>query len=174
MHKNAEYGIASHILYKEEDEKVPQNYSVNWFKNLFPNILNLSGTSQTYSAINNGVPDWIKQLVDTQSGITENGEFLNTIKSDFFEERIFAFTPKGDVVDLPRGSSPIDFAYAIHSQIGNHTGAAKINGKMVSLSTKLKNGDIVEIITKESNHPTRKWLDMVKTSMAKKNIKSKI
>lgn len=174
MHKNAEYGVASHLLYKEGGQNVSQNSSMNWFKNLLPNIINFSSSSQTYGAINNDAPKWIKQLVETQSGVIEKGEFLNTIKSDFFKERIFVFTPKGDVVDLPRDSSPIDFAYAIHSHIGNHTGSAKINGKMASLATKLKNGDIVEIITKESNHPTRKWLDLVKTSTAKKNIRNKI
>lgn len=174
MHKNAEYGVASHILYKKDTQETDQNSNVNWFKNLLPNIINFSNSSKTYGAINNDIPKWIKQLVETQKGITENGDFLDTIKSDFFEERIFVFTPKGDVVDLPRESSPIDFAYAIHSQIGDHTGSVKINGKMVSLATKLKNGDIVEIITKDSNRPTRKWLDLVKTSLAKKNIKSKI
>ena len=94
------------------------------------------------------------------------------MKEDFFEQRIFVFTPRGDVVDLPIDSSPIDFAYAIHSEIGNQTSGAKVNGKLVSLDTKLKNGDIVEIITGKNISPTHKWMEYAKTATAKKHIKS--
>lgn len=90
---------------------------------------------------------------------------------DFFKNRVFVYTPKGDVIDLPEDSSPIDFAYAIHSNIGNHLSGAKVNGKLVSIETKLKNGDIVEIETKESAGPKRKWLDSTKTTMAKRHIR---
>ena len=91
---------------------------------------------------------------------------------DFFNDRIFIFTPKGDVVDLPEDSSPLDFAYSIHSDIGDHTFGAKINGKMSQLFTKLKNGDIVDIVVKKDAHPSSKWLEYVKTTVAKKHIKS--
>ena len=91
---------------------------------------------------------------------------------DFFNDRIFVFTPEGDVVDLPEDSSPIDFAYSIHSDIGDHTAGAKINGKMSHIFSKLKNRDIVEIIKKKDAHPSSKWLEYVKTTVAKKHIKS--
>jgi GTP diphosphokinase / guanosine-3',5'-bis(diphosphate) 3'-diphosphatase len=91
---------------------------------------------------------------------------------DFFNNRIFIFTPKGDVVDLPEDSNPIDFAYSIHSDIGDHIFGAKVNGKMSQIFTKLKNGDIVEIITKKDSRPSSKWLEYIKTAVAKKHIKS--
>jgi len=94
------------------------------------------------------------------------------MKSDFFSHRVFVFTPMGDVIDLPLDSSPIDFAYAIHSGIGDHMSGAKVNGKMASLNTTLKNGDIVEITTSEKARPNRKWVDMAKTTLARRHIRS--
>jgi guanosine-3',5'-bis(diphosphate) 3'-pyrophosphohydrolase len=91
---------------------------------------------------------------------------------DFFNNRIFIFTPKGDVIDLPEDSTPLDFAYSIHSDIGDHIFGAKINNKLLPIFSKLKNGDIVEIITKKNSKPSSKWLDHTKTSLAKKHIKS--
>ncbi len=141
MQKEAEYGIVSHIAYKD-GEKI---------KKKMP---------------------WINQTLEWQKHVSESGEFLENLKMDFFNDRVFVFTPLGDVIDLPEGSGPIDFAYAIHTDIGGHVSGAKINNKMVPLDTKLKNGDIVEIITKEGSHPTEKWLNYVKTPLAKKSIKS--
>jgi len=112
--------------------------------------------------------DQLKDLHTTD----DPNKFLDQLKIDFFKDRIFILTPKGDVIDLPEDSSPIDFAYAIHSDVGNHTGAAKINGKFSSLNTKLKNGDIIEIITNKSSYPTSKWLTLAKTALAKKHIRS--
>jgi GTP pyrophosphokinase len=86
--------------------------------------------------------------------------------------RIFVFTPEGDVVDLPVGACPIDFAYAIHSEVGDHIAGSKVNNKLVGLDTELGNGDIVEIIKKESSHPTAKWLEIAKTSLAKRRIRT--
>ena len=97
---------------------------------------------------------------------------MEDLKTDFFEERIFTFTPRGDVIDLPIGSSVIDFAYAIHSDIGNHISSIMVNGKIAPLSAKLKNWDQVEVITKNSAKPNRKWLDYTKTAMARKFIKA--
>lgn len=90
----------------------------------------------------------------------------------FFKERFFAFTPKGDVIDLPSGATPVDFAYAVHSSLGNSMVGAKINGKLVSLETPIKNGDIVEVVTKKNGKPNKKWLEFAKTSGAKKHIRS--
>ena len=116
------------------------------------------------------VPNWIKDMAELQAS-AQKDEFSHNMSADFFQRRLFVFTPKGDVVDLPIGSTPVDFAYAIHSDIGNHLFAAKIGGKMVALDTKLQNGDIVDIQTKERSKPSAKWLDIARTSMAKKRIK---
>jgi len=148
MHQEAEYGIASHLGYKEGITK---------------NKMSINDISKKYA--------WFKQLVELQENVSQTGEFLNHLKVDFFENRAFVFTPKGDVIDLPEGSSPIDFAYAIHSEIGDHVSGAKVNGKFVAITTPLHNGDIVEIETKKSVSPTRKWLEGSKTTLAKRHIR---
>lgn len=141
MHEEAQYGIASHLAYKERGATVDKNLA------------------------------WVKEIAKWQKDIAGTDEFMEHLHMDFFKNRVFVYTPKGDVIDLPEESSPIDFAYAIHSNIGNHLAGAKVNGKLVSIETKLKNGDIVEIETKESAAPKRKWLDSTKTTMAKRHIR---
>ena len=110
-------------------------------------------------------------MIKWQEQVSENKEFLKDLKMDFFKSRVFIFTPKGDVVDLPEDSTPVDFAYAIHSDIGDHIAGAKVNGKMASLKTRLQNGDFVEIIIGKNAHPNRKWLEYAKTSMAQRRIR---
>lgn len=134
MHDEAEYGVASHLSYKE-------------------------GKKTT---------NWIQDLVEFQKEAGE--DFLEHAKKDFFEERIFVFTPIGDVIDLPKGSSAIDFAYAIHTDVGEHISGAKINGKFSAITTKLQNGDRVEIETKKSAKPNKKWLESCKTTIARRKI----
>jgi GTP pyrophosphokinase len=146
MHGIAEYGIASHYAYKESDTNKKSQKVANKFA-------------------------WIEQLHELQKAIADPTKFMENLKMDFFKDRIFVFTPKSDVIDLPEESSPIDFAYAIHSDVGDHANAVKINGKMSPLNTKLKNGDIVEIITKKDGHPSSKWLDHAKTALARKHIR---
>jgi GTP pyrophosphokinase len=119
-----------------------------------------------------GVPEWVKELAHAHHDPEESEEYLDTLKTDFFSHRVFVFTPKGDVIDLPIEATPIDFAYAVHSDLGNHMSGARVNGKMVSLETPLRNGDMVEVITKPSGKPSRKWHDIAKTSMAKKHIRA--
>ncbi|MEK7175625.1 MAG: RelA/SpoT family protein [Patescibacteria group bacterium] len=145
MHIEASYGIAAHFGYKEED----YGKNINEKNKL----------------------KWIEELKDFQHMPDDSKKFIEHIKMDFFKDRIFIFTPRGDVIDLPDESNPIDFAYSIHSDLGDHVCGAKINGKMSQIFTKLKNGDIVEILKKKDAHPSGKWLDYVKTSVAKKNIK---
>lgn len=145
MHAEAAYGIAAHFAYKEKGKKTHDEKSK--FK-------------------------WIEELKNFNYDLDDPKKYLEHLKTDFFNNRIFIFTPKGDVVDLPEDSSPIDFAYSIHSDIGDHISGAKVNGKMVPILSKLKNGDIVEIITKKDSHPSNKWLEHSKTNIAKKNIKS--
>jgi len=149
MHDEAEYGIASHLSYKDigKDKDYRQH---KIYEQKFP---------------------WVKQLLEWQKHFSESGEFLKNLKVDFFEDRVFVFTPQGDVIDLPDGSDPVDFAYAIHTSIGNHTSGAKVNGKLVSLDSKLKNGDIVEIITKKDAKPNEKWLKHVKSTLAKRQVR---
>ncbi|HTE48390.1 MAG TPA: RelA/SpoT family protein [Candidatus Paceibacterota bacterium] len=146
MHAKAAYGILARFTYRERDGKT--------FKN---DKLKLK---------------WIEELKGLNYTPDDPKSFIKNLKMDFFSDRIFVFTPNGDVVDLPEDSSPIDFAYSIHSDIGNHIFGAKINGKMSQIFTKLKNRDIVEIIKKKDARPSSKWLDNVKTALAKKNIKS--
>jgi GTP pyrophosphokinase len=145
MDNEAELGIASHLLYKEQ--KVGTG---------------LSQREQT---------SWLNQLKELSS-LAQTPSDIAELKLDFFQHQIFVFTPKGDVVDLPEDASPIDFAYAIHSDIGGHISGAKVNKKMVSIDTKLKNGDIVEITTSKNSHPTSKWLDHAKSSFAKRKIRA--
>lgn len=146
MHAEAAYGIAAHFAYKEKESKK-----------------NLDDKSKF---------KWIEELKNFNYELSEPKKYLEHLKTDFFNDRIFIFTPKGDVIDLPEDSSPIDFAYAIHSDIGDHVSGTKVNGKIAPILSKLKNGDIVEIITKKDSHPSSKWLEFSKTNQAKKNIRS--
>ncbi|MEK7569762.1 MAG: RelA/SpoT family protein [Patescibacteria group bacterium] len=144
MHAEAAYGIAAHFSYKEKGAARDK-------KSKF---------------------EWIEELKNLKGALEEPKKFLEHLRMDFFSDRIFIFTPKGDVLDLPEHSTPIDFAYSIHSEIGDHTAGAKINGKMSPILSKLKNGDIVEIIYRENSHPSSKWLDASKTTVAKKHIRA--
>lgn len=146
MHAEAAYGIAAHFIYKERGGK-KSNFDKERFK-------------------------WIEELKELNYNPDDPAGFLEHLKMDFFSDRIFIFTPKGDVIDLPEDSTPVDFAYSIHSDIGNHTAGARINGKMSPIFSKLKNRDIVEIIKKKDANPSSKWLDFVKTTIAKKHIRS--
>ena len=146
MHTESIYGIAAHFAYKEYDKKKKNNEQLK-FK-------------------------WIEDLKNLNYSPDEPKKFIEQLKTDFFNDRIFIFTPKGDVVDLPEASSPIDFAYEIHSDIGNHIAGVKINGKMSQIFSKLKNGDIVEIIKNKNSNPSSKWLEHIKTTIARKHIRS--
>lgn len=172
MHKEAEYGIVSHISYKEGQKA--DNQSALWVFKLIPFRNRFEDKNKNKNDIplrTEDVPKWIKELAEFHLN-NNHDKFMDDLESDFFKERIFVFTPKGDVIDLPIESSTIDFAYSIHTDIGNHLFGAKVNGKFVSLDTKLQNSDIVEILTKQNSHPTEKWLQHVKTPGAQKHIKS--
>ncbi len=146
MHAESLNGIAAHFAYKEQSGK--RNYDEKLkFK-------------------------WLEELKGLNYSSNESRKFLENLKMDFFNDRIFIFTPEGDIVDLPEDSTPIDFAYAIHSDVGDHIFGVKINGKMSKIFSKLKNRDIVEIIKKPDAHPSSKWLDYAKTTIARKNIRS--
>lgn len=147
MHDEAELGIAAHWLYTEK------------------------GKPKIGTKLDNKKFAWVSQLRDWQKEISGSQEFLESLKIDFFKDRIFVLTPKGDAIDLPEGATPVDFAYHIHSEVGDRCSGAKTNGKMVPLSHTLQNGDVVEIITQKKHTPTRSWLEFVKTSIAKNRIR---
>jgi len=147
MHHIAEYGIAAHWKYKE------------------------TGGSHTPLTATDEKFTWLRQLLEWQSDLKDAQEYLDSVKDNLFEDDVYVFTPKGDVVPLNPGSTTIDFAYRIHTEVGNHCAGARVNGRMVPLSTRLQNGDIVEIITQKNSHPSLDWLNFVRTSTAKYRIK---
>jgi GTP pyrophosphokinase len=185
MHRESEYGIASHIIYKSvtQGQKSTPASAASWFSSLVPSLFrpfiwrtNVKKDNEKALIQERNhkekIPQWIQEIADAHKTHEGSREFFEGLKDDFFSYRIFVFTPEGDVVDLPVGASPIDFAYAIHSDIGDHISGAKVNNKLVGLDTELSNGDIVEIITGKSNKPTRKWLDYAKTSLARRRIRA--
>lgn len=186
MHQSAEIGVASHMLYKDSQSGKKPNPAQQrtWFGSLIPSLfipfvfkrteVKEQKTTRVLAQPSHKerMPKWIQEIGESHKTTAETKEFVDDLRQDFFMNRIFVFTPEGDVVDLPVDASPIDFAYAIHSEIGDHIGGAKVNNKFVGLDTKLKNGDIVEIIKKEKSYPTQKWLEFVKTSLARRRIKT--
>lgn len=149
MHKTSEYGIAAHWKYKED--------------------ANGHNTADTEEAKLN----WLRQILEWQRDMSDNKEFMSLLKSDLnlYSENIYCFTPTGDVINLPNGSTPIDFAYAIHSAVGNKMVGARVNGKMVNIDYKIQNGDRIEVITSQnSKGPSRDWLKVVKSTQAKNKI----
>jgi len=144
MNKVAEEGIAAHWKYKEGNV--------------------ITATDEQQFA-------WLRQLLEWQQNLQDPHEFLETVRMDLFPDEVYLFTPKGDVKRLPRGATPVDFAYSIHSEIGHHCIGAKVNNRMVPLRTELKTGNIVEIITSPKQRPSKDWLDFVKTPRAKNKIR---
>ncbi|APS00062.1 RelA/SpoT family protein [Pajaroellobacter abortibovis] len=149
MHHIAEHGIASHWLYKDGHTGGNHQQDIQRF-------------------------EWLRQLVELQKDLKDPAEFLEGLKFDLFQDEVYVFTPKGDVRVFPMGATPIDFAYGIHSEIGNHLIGAKIDGKLNSLRYKLRNGDVVEIITSPHQQPSRDWLDYVVTTRARSKIRSSL
>lgn len=186
MHREAELGIISHIRDIKFDEKEGDSLiaTKSWFRFLIPSVWQTFSSRQSEKnldvkkilyAYKDGklkMPEWIQEIVREYKIIDGEKESYDGIKGDFFSYRIFVFTPEGDVVDLPTGASSIDFAYAIHSDIGNHTSGALVNQKLSSLDTELNNGDIVEIITDKITQPTEEWLGFTKTSIARRHIRT--
>jgi len=143
MHRVAEEGIAAHWLYKEKKGDRDR------FDEAFT---------------------WLRQLMESQKEMKDPKEFLDTVRFDLFPDEVYVFTPKGDVKALPEGSTPIDFAYAVHTDVGHHCVGAKVNGKLVPLRYTLRQGDIVEVVASPTQHPSRDWLKIVKSSRSKAKI----
>ncbi|MBE0603909.1 MAG: bifunctional (p)ppGpp synthetase/guanosine-3',5'-bis(diphosphate) 3'-pyrophosphohydrolase [Deltaproteobacteria bacterium] len=145
MHALAENGVAAHWKYKEgrrTAEKEDQMFL------------------------------WLRQILELQQDMKDPREFMDTVKVELFPEEVYVFTPRGDVKEIPRGGTPIDFAYAVHTEVGNQCTGAKVNGRMVPLKTELKNGDVVEIVTQPSHKPSRDWLKIAKTNRALTKIRA--
>jgi guanosine-3',5'-bis(diphosphate) 3'-pyrophosphohydrolase len=151
MHRVAEEGVAAHWAYKEKGRDGKGGEALS------------KKDAESFG--------WLRQLVEFQKEVADPREFLETVKVDLFSDEVFVFTPKGAVKSLPRGATPVDFAYTIHSEVGEHTVGAKVNGKLVPLRYRLKNGDTVEILTSPHSHPSKDWLTFVKTSRAQARIR---
>jgi GTP pyrophosphokinase len=182
MHLNAMFGIASHMSYKQLGKEVEKlgkevqksrfsSLSFSWVRSLVPSLLKVSKKEGEVKSVVK-VPPWLAELTDAHTEVAGSKEFVEGLKEDFFSHRVFVFTPQGDVIDLPEASTPIDFAYAIHSDLGNHLQGAKVNGKLVSFNTLLDNGSIVEIVRRDSAHPSPKWLEIARTSLARRHIRN--
>jgi len=143
MHRSAEFGIAAHWKYKEGRADDPDDEKFAW----------------------------LSQLLEWQRDVADPHEFLDTVKVDLFPDEVFVFTPRGDVINLPRGSTPLDFAYAIHSEVGSHCAGARVNGKMVPLRHRLLNGDTVEVVTSQAQYPRKDWLEFVASGRARSRIR---
>jgi GTP pyrophosphokinase len=192
MHQRAQFGIASHMSYKQLGRTAGkgafEKLSFPWIRDLVPALLRLPKkeaapnttpvipvkNARDKNSKNRPAPSWLAELANAHGIDDESTEFVEGLKKDFFSYRVFVFTPRGDVIDLPTQSTAVDFAYAIHSELGNHMAGVKVNGKLVSFDTKLRNGDIVEITERPSAHPTTKWLDYARTSMARRHIRNAI
>lgn len=149
MHKISEYGVAAHWKYKE------------------------SGASKPASSDRDQKISWLRQMAKLQKEIKDPKEYLEALKLDFFSDEVFVFTPGRDLIVLPKGSNPIDFAYRIHTEVGHHCVGAKVNGRIVPLEYKLQNGDFVEVVTNRSNNgPSRDWLNIVASSDTRQKIRS--
>ncbi|MBD3560728.1 bifunctional (p)ppGpp synthetase/guanosine-3',5'-bis(diphosphate) 3'-pyrophosphohydrolase [Planktothrix sp. FACHB-1355] len=147
MHRIAEYGIAAHWKYKE------------------------TGRSNTQLTASDEKFTWLRQLLEWQNDLKDAQEYIESVKDNLFEDDVYVFTPKGDVISLSQKATPVDFAYRIHTEVGHHCAGAKVNGRMVPLGTPLKNGDIVEIITLKNSHPSLDWLNFVVTPSARNRIR---
>jgi guanosine-3',5'-bis(diphosphate) 3'-pyrophosphohydrolase len=144
MHRTAEYGIAAHWQYKEHTGGIDPKDAARFV--------------------------WLRQLMEFQKEVADPEEFYESVKVDLFPDDVYVFTPKGDVKTFPRGATPVDFAYAVHSEVGHRCSGARVNGAIVPLRHKLQNGDVVEIITSKNHHPSKDWLEFVATSRARSRI----
>jgi GTP pyrophosphokinase len=152
MHATAEYGVAAHWIYKDGT--------------------GYSRDSKTMKTVEDKV-EWLKHLLDWQQDLTDPQEFAETLKADLFEDEVFVFTPKGEVKSLSSGATPLDFAYAVHTDVGHRCVGAKVNGKIMPLHYELQSGDIVEVLTsKKERGPSRDWLSLVKTPRAQSKIRA--
>ncbi|HYG92786.1 MAG TPA: bifunctional (p)ppGpp synthetase/guanosine-3',5'-bis(diphosphate) 3'-pyrophosphohydrolase, partial [Nocardioides sp.] len=151
MHRRAEYGVAAHWKYKEDGR---------------------SGADTDKRADMDDM-SWVRQLLDWQSEVEDPGEFLESLRFEINQTETYVFTPRGDVIALPSGSTPVDFAYAVHTEVGHHTIGARVNGRLVPLDSTLENGDVVEVFTSKAENagPSRDWLNFVKSQRARSKIK---
>ncbi len=157
MHRRAEYGVAAHWKYKEDANAGKE--------------VDLPAASRGAAGANDMA--WLRQLLDWQKETADPGEFLDSLRFEINATEVYVFTPKGDVIALPAGSTPVDFAYAVHTEVGHRTIGARVNGRLVPLESTLDNGDVVEVFTSKAQGagPTRDWLGFVKSARARNKIR---
>ena len=162
MHRRAEYGVAAHWKYKEDPSSMSADGSTK--------------PSKTPDSADTGANDmaWLRQLLDWQKETADPGEFLESLRFDLKSVEVFVFTPKGDVIALPAGATPVDFAYAVHTEVGHRCIGARVNGRLVPLESTLDNGDVVEVFTSKAQGagPSRDWLTFVKSPRARNKIRA--
>jgi GTP pyrophosphokinase len=158
MHRRAEYGVAAHWKYKEAGSKGPDGRAIESSK---PEA---AGSNEMF---------WVRQLLEWQNEVEDPGEFLESLRFEINTSEVYVFTPRGDVIGLPGGSTPIDFAYAIHTEVGHHTIGARVNGRLVPLESSLEHGDVIEVFTSKAPNagPSRDWLTFVKSPRARSKIR---
>ncbi len=154
MNRVAEYGVAAHWQYKEVGKGAKKGKAAG------------QRDAERFT--------WLRQILDWQRELNDPREFMASLRFDLFQDEVYVFTPNGDIKEMPDGATPVDFAYTIHSEVGDHCAGAKVNGRLVPLQTQLKNGDSVEIITDKNRNPSRDWLKFVKTAKARTRIKQHI
>ena len=163
MHRRAEYGVAAHWKYKEDPVGSVRSAGTK-------------GTGRAGRAEDTGGPNdmtWLRQLLDWQQEAGDPGEFLDSLRFEIHSNEVFVFTPKGDVIALPAGSTPVDFAYSVHTEVGHRCIGARVNGRLVPLESTLDNGDVVEVFTSRAENaaPSRDWLGFVKSGRARAKIR---
>ncbi|VEW11444.1 Bifunctional (p)ppGpp synthase/hydrolase relA [Brevibacterium casei] len=161
MDRRAEFGVAAHWKYKDRGN---------------PSKAITSNTARSVKVSDDGGVDdaaWLRQLLDWQREVSDPDEFLDSLRYEVNSKEVYVFTPKGDVMSLPAGATPVDFAYAVHTEVGHKTMGARVNGRLVALDTELKNGDSVEVFTSKDENagPSRDWLGFVKSPRARSKIR---
>ncbi len=174
MQQESKFGVAAHFLYKNQNKNSESGKETkpSWAWRFVPSLMKIARGQKTDAPSTAPTPHWLKELHTAAKEFQGEESFESALREDFFARRMFVFTPKGDVIDLPIGATPIDFAYAVHTKLVDLMSGAKVNGKLVGLDTELHKGDIVEIQTKKLGTPNKKWLDYAKTTSAKRYIRT--
>lgn len=174
MQQESKFGVMAHFIYKNKSQgsEPGKDSKIGWVGRFVPSLMKMTRAEKSLTQTSAPTPRWLTDLNTAAEEFEGEEAFKDALREDFFARRMFVFTPKGDVIDLPIGATPIDFAYAVHTNLVDLMSGAKVNGKMVGLDTELHKGDIVEIQTKKIGTPNKKWLDYTKTASARRYIRA--